>query len=269
MRPEQNGKWWRQGRWVPVALLGVYVFSMAAIFYYITLPEPRYIRPHTADDWAAWGTWLGAGFTGGALIFAGRQFRAQSQALSAELENASEERRARRDARFALAKQVKLEVIRKKSLLWRARTSAVLSDGRGYTDEEGQLTYVLIRCPAKSSLSRIAVFLPASPLMPAGAPVIQGTYEGERPRDIRVPLLKWGEMSYTRELPDLSMGNGLPDGKAGEVLKLTYVSPTERHGEGVRIVFRDENGVDFHLNEDHDLREYHGRENIGEPLSIF
>lgn len=82
MRPEQNGKWWRQGRWVPVALLGVYLFSIAVIFYYVTLPEPRYIRPHTADDWAAWGTWIGGIAGTVALVFAAGQIRQQAAATN-------------------------------------------------------------------------------------------------------------------------------------------------------------------------------------------
>lgn len=80
MAADQNEKWWRQGRWVPVALLGVYLFSIAVIFYYVTLPEPRYLRPHTADDWAAWGTWIGGISSTVALVFAAWQIRQQATA---------------------------------------------------------------------------------------------------------------------------------------------------------------------------------------------
>lgn len=81
------------------------LFGIVAIgyHYYHSLPEPRYWLPKSADDWAAWGTCVGAVFTGTALMFTGFQIR--NQVRASEDDAAERERN-----RLAAAKQVQWRV---------------------------------------------------------------------------------------------------------------------------------------------------------------
>lgn len=78
--PAQTTSWWKNPRHAAGILTGTMVAVIAFCLHYFTLPEPRYIRPHSADDWAAWGTWIGGIAGTVALVFAAWQIRQQATA---------------------------------------------------------------------------------------------------------------------------------------------------------------------------------------------
>ena len=95
----------RELKSVRLALLAAALFGILAIghHYYRSLPEPRYWLPKSANDWAAWGTCIGAVFTGTALFLTGLQIRNQ---VRASADDAAERDRNR----LAAAKQVQWRV---------------------------------------------------------------------------------------------------------------------------------------------------------------
>lgn len=78
-------KKWYGRTWVWGCLAGVLVVALIsfAIYNYLQLDSPRRWWPETAGDWSAWGAWIGAAGTIGAVLYAARQFH-QSKVVSAE-----------------------------------------------------------------------------------------------------------------------------------------------------------------------------------------
>lgn len=79
-RSEQASARWKSPLWAAGILVGIMVAVIAFCLHYFTLPEPRYIRPRSSGDWAAWGTWIGGIAGTVALVFAAWQIRQQATA---------------------------------------------------------------------------------------------------------------------------------------------------------------------------------------------
>lgn len=274
MKPRSHPLWWSLG----VAVIVIFGMALAQ---YLRLPQPRHIWPRSADEWTAWGTWLGSLFTGGALLFTGSQFRRQSSELQAQAKTLGDEREAAKQRRLALAQAFIWRVESQPLVLPSAQLCAV-PPGNGPADWKlvsGLRITVQVTAPASRPVSNLQVHLPSSIFC---APVpstnedarhlaqLETAYPGspdetaivvaEEPRMDWVDRTRPGGLSpsgvYLRPFhtSPARMNGGrtrisLPGIKPGETAHLTYYAPLGED-QGLRLTFADDDGYRFEIDQD-------------------
>lgn len=77
---DKKKPWWGTKRWIFGFSVGAGVIIALGVIRWVTLPAPRHFWPALAEDWTAWGTFLGAIGTILAVIYAARTLRSTSEA---------------------------------------------------------------------------------------------------------------------------------------------------------------------------------------------
>lgn len=261
-------------RWL-LATAGVVLITGLGAIYYGHLPEPKHVLPRSAEDWSAWGTWAGAAFTGGALIFAGRQFSTQTRALSLEVNEQRAARKRESLRRLAFGKQA---LIATNS----SHDDEILSASVPGTDSGGELNsftpgYVCEAtwvAPPGGLVVDLRLHFGGPLLEPAteanSESWLQVDHASRRTKEVaRLPVITWKDRLKAPETRSLSKlrtvlnVDGLSSNSAsarihsikpGEAISVVFTSPQDLSGL-LAFTFADEHGNWFRHSADGQVEE--------------